>query len=175
MFAVGEKVVHNEFGICLVGNIKTSRLPGEQPREFYELTPLTDDGHGTILYVPVEHNGCLREPLSRDQILMMIDAMLEISPMKYEPETNRTQDIENTRTVYRQLMNSGDFRDWVILLKTIYQKGKLLSAQRKRLNEYDSLARDIGERLLYGEIAGVMDIPVSQVEQFITRRIEHNH
>ncbi len=70
-------------------------------------------------------------------------------------------------------MNSGDPRDWVVLLRTIYRKEQQLSSQRKRLSEFETYARDNSERLLYGEIAGVMDIPVSRVEQFITQRIEN--
>ncbi len=175
MFAVGDTVVHSEFGICRIQSIGVYSYPWQKPMEYYVLTPLIDDGHGTIYHVAVEQSSCLREPLSRVQILTMIDNMPKISPLQIESYGNRTQDVENIKTAYRTLMNSGDFKNWVILLKTIYQKGKVLSAQRKRLSEFDSLARDIGERMLYGEIAGVMDIPVDQVEQFITRRIEEKH
>ena len=69
-------------------------------------------------------------------------------------------------------MRSGNPQDWVLLLRTIYRKGKQLSARKKRISEFESHARDNSERLLYGEIAGVMDIPFRSVEGFITDRIE---
>lgn len=171
MFAVGDTVMHSEFGICKVRDIKVISFSWQKPMDFYVLTPLEDDGHGSTFYVAVEQSDCLRKPLTRDQILAMIDAMPEITPLKIETYGNRTQDVESIKETYRTLMNSGNSRDWVILLKTIYQKGQQLSSQRKRLSEFDTLARDIGERMLYGEIAGVMGIPVNQVEHFIARRI----
>ena len=171
MFAVGDKVVHSEFGICRVTNIGIYHLPGQQPENYYILTPFMDDGHGTTYYVAVSRSECLREPLRPDQICSMIDAMPDVSPLKLESAGNRAQDMENAKAAYRDLMNSGEIQDWVVLLKTIYTKGKQLSVQHKKISEFESLARETGERLLYGEIAGVMDIPVSQVEQFIAKRL----
>ena len=172
MFAIGDKVVHHEYGICRVTNVCTRRFPGQEPREYYEMTPLAEDGYGTTFYIPVDHGGKLREPLNKEQILAMIDSMPETAPLKIESSGNRMLDMENIKTTYTSLIKSGDPQDWVILLRTIYRKGKQLSAQRKRLSEFESHTRDNSERLLYGEIAGVMDIPVSRVEQFITQRIE---
>lgn len=173
MFVVGEKVVHPEYGICRITNVGLRRFPGQEPQDYYEMTPLMDDGYGTTFYIPVENGGKLRKPLNREQIFAMIDAMPEIDPLKIEASGNRMLDMDKIKTTYTSLMNSGDPRDWVILLRTIYRKGKQLSSQRKRLSEFETYARDNSERLLYGEIAGVMDIPVSRVEQFITQRIEN--
>lgn len=171
MFAVNDKVVHSGYGICRVRSIGIFGFLGHQ-NMCYVLTPLFDDGYGTTYYVPVEQNECLREPLSREQILAMIDEMPKISPKNMDLYGSRTQDLNDIRTAYQALMDSGSVTDRIILLKTIYTKSQKLSAQRKRISEFESHARDFCERMLYGEIAGVMDIPVNHVEQFITRRIE---
>ena len=173
MFAIGDKVVHHEYGICRITDTCVRRFPGQEPQEYYEMTPLSDDGYGTTFYIPVDHGGKLREPLSKEQILAMIDSMPEIDPLEIGTSGNRMLDMENIKQTYTSLMNSGDPKDWVLLLRTIYLKGKRLSGQRKRLSEFESHTRENSERLLYGEIAGVMDIPVSHVEQFITCRIEN--
>lgn len=173
MFAIGDKVVHHEYGICRITNICLRKFPGQEPQEYYEMTPLSDDGYGTTFYIAVDHGGKLREPLTKEQILAMIDSMPGIDPLKIESSGNRILDMENIKTTYTSLMNSGNPQDWVLLLRTIYRKDRQLSAQRKRLSEFESHARNNSERLLYGEIAGVMDIPVSHVEQFITGRIEN--
>lgn len=169
IFAVGDTDVHSEFRICRIKDIGFFHFPGQNPGDFYVLIPLQEDEHGSTFYVAVERSDCLREPLSWDQILSMIDAMPEIRPLEIESNGNRTQDVENIKTAYRTLMTSGNFRDWVILLKTIYQKGKVLSSQRKRLSEFDALAPDVGKRMLYGEIAGVLGIPKNH-----RKRIEHS-
>ena len=173
MFTVGDKVVHNEYGICRITGISKRRFPGQEQKDYYEITPLADDGYGTTIYIAVDHNGLLREPMSPDQILSMIDAMPETEPIMIQSTGNRMLDMENIKTTYFAMMRSGNPQDWVVLLRTIYRKEKQLSAQKKHISEYESHARSISERLLYGEIAGVMDIPLHSVEGFITDRIEN--
>ena len=172
MFSVGDKVVHHDYGICKITNISRRRFPGQDEKDYYEMIPLFDDGYGTTFYISVEHEGKLRIPMNREQILEMIDTMPTIEPLVIKPTGNRVLDQENIKTAYKALMVSGEPRDWVLLLRTIYQRGKKLSAQKKRISEYESHTRDNSERLLYGEIAGVMEIPVRSVESFITKRIE---
>ena len=172
MFAVGDKVVHNDFGICRITAVSKRHFPGQDEKDYYELTPLIDDGHGTTFYITVDHGGKLRKPMTCEQILAMIDAMPTVEPLEIRPTGNRVTDMENAKAAYNSLMRSGDPQDWVLLLRTIYRKGKELSVKKKRLSEFESHARENSERLLYGEIAGVMDIPVRSVESFITTRIE---
>ena len=174
MFAVGDKVVHKRFGICSVSSIGVFNFPGQQNKTCFVLSPLPDDGYGTTYYVPVEHNGCLREPLLPEQILAMIDAMPETTTLEIKSSGNQIQDMNDTKTAYQTLMDSGSVSDRVILLKTIYKKSQQLSAKHKRISEFESYAREFGERMLYGEIASVMDIPFDQVERFITQRLEGN-
>ena len=171
MFAVGDKVVHSDYGICRVVRMGPRRFPGQETRDYYEITPLADDGYGTTFFTAVDHGGKLREPLSREQILEMIDAMPDIDPVKIESCGNRTQDMENIKTEYTRLMRSGNPKDLVVLLRTIYRKSRKLSEQHKRIPEFEAYARENSERLLYGEISGVMGIPVNRVEQFISDRI----
>lgn len=172
MFAVGDNVVHYDYGMCKIINISRRRFPGQDERSYYEMVPLADDGYGTTFFIDLEHDGRLRPPMGREQILEMIDAMPSMEPLEIKPTGNRVLDQENVKSTYNSLMRSGNPHDWVLLLRTIYRKGKQLSAQKKRISEFESHARDNSEKLLYGEIAGVMDIPVRSVESFITSRIE---
>ena len=172
MFAVGDKVVHNEYGICRITEISTRQFPGQDKKDYYEMVPLADDGYGTTFYTAVDHGGKLRPPMTQEQILDMIDSMPTIEPLMIASTGNRMVDMENVKNAYNSLMRSGNPSDWVQLLRTIYRNGKQLSAQRKRITEFEAHARDNSVRLLYGEIAGVMEIPVHSVEKFITERIE---
>ena len=172
MFAVGDSVVHNEYGICRITGISKHQFPGQDEKEYYEMVPLADDGYGTTFFTAVEHGGRLRAPMTQEQILEMIDTMTEIEPLTVTATGNRMLDMENVKNSYNSLMRSGNPRDWVQLLRTIYRKGRELSAKKKRITEFESHARDNSERLLYGEIAGVMKIPFHSVEGFITKRIE---
>ncbi len=172
MFAVGDRVVHNEHGICRITGISKRHFPGQEEKDYYEMVPLADDGYGTTFYTAVDHGGRLRIPMTQEQILEMIDSMPEVEPMTIASTGNRMLDMENIKNSYNALMRSGNPQDWVLLLRTIYRKGKQLSARKKRISEFESHARENSERLLYGEIAGVMEIPFRSVEGFITDRIE---
>lgn len=173
MFEVGDKVVHNDYGICQIIGITARRFPGQDRQDYYEMIPLRDDGFGTRFFSAVGLEGKLRKPMSREQILFMIDSMLSADPLRIETTGNRALDMENIRSAYDTLLRSCDPQDWVILLRTIYRKGQLLSARRKRISEFESHTREASERLLYGEIADVMGIPVNEVESFITDRIKN--
>lgn len=172
MFSVGDTVIHNEYGICRITDIRNGKLPGQEPQDYYVMVPLADDEYGTTFYVTVRQESCMRAPLTKEQILSLIDRMPETDPVRIPAGENRTQDAENAKAIYKSLMNSGDPHDWVVLLKTIYSKKQQLSAKRKRISEFESYAMENGERLLYGEIAGVMGIRPAQVERFIARRLE---
>ena len=172
MFSVGDKVVHHDYGICRINKISSRSFPGQDKREYYEMSPLLDDGYGTTFYIAVDEESKLREPMSRDQILKMIDSMPDTCPLEIESSGNRALDMENIRTSYNLLLHSGNPQNWVVLLRTIYRKGQQLSAQRKRISEFEAHTRENSEHLLYGEIAGVMGIPLGDVEKFITKRID---
>lgn len=172
MFSVGDMVVHNDYGVCKIIGISTRHFPGQDQQDYYEIVPLLNDEHGTTFYVSVENGEKLRAPMNRGQILAMIDAMPDTEPLTLTSSGNRVTDMENAKSTYNALMKSGKPQDWVLLLRTIYRKGQQLSKQKKRLSEFESYARENSERLLYGEIAGVLDIPLNSVERFITSRIE---
>ena len=172
MFAVGDKVVHHEFGICKITKISVHQFTGQDIQNYYEMVPFTDDGHGTTYYIKTSQNDLLRKPMDPDQILSMIDSMPQMEPLKIESTGNRVLDAENVKNTYNMLMRSGDPQDLVLLLRTIYRKDQQLSTQKKRISEFESYARENCEHLLYGEIAGVMEIPIQSVEQFITNRID---
>ena len=122
MFAAGDKVVHHDYGMCKITNISRRRFPGQDEKEYYEMIPLADDGYGTTFYVCVDHEGKLRVPMNREQILAMIDAMPSMEPLEIKPTGNRMLDQENVKTAYTSLMRSGNPNDWVLLLRTIYRK-----------------------------------------------------
>ena len=172
MFTVGDTVIHNEFGMSRITNIRPLRFPGPALQDYYEMVPLTDDIYGTTFYVAVEQENKLRSPLTKDQILVLIEKMPETDPLEIPIDgKNRLQDAEKIKEIYKSLLNSVDPHDWLVLLKTIYRKKQKLSSQRKRISEFEASMMENGERLLYGEIAGVMEIPVNQVERFISRHI----
>ena len=172
MFAVGDKVVHHEFGICKITKISIYRFSGQDAQDYYEMVPFIDDGYGTTYYIKTGRDDLLRRPMDPEQILSMIDSMPQVEPLKITPTGNTVLDSENIKSTYNKLMRSGDPHDLVVLLRTIYRKGQQLSAKKKRISEFESYARDNCEHLLYGEIAGVMEIPIQSVEQFITNRID---
>ncbi len=172
MFEIGDKVVHNYYGLCLVRGISERRLPGQGSKKYYEISPLQDDQNGTTVFISEDMLGDIRPPMTREQILAMIDAMPDTDPLQIEPAGNRVIEMENLKNAYTSLVKSGSPRNWVILLRTIWLKDQALRAKKKRLSGFESQARDDGERLLFGEIAGVMEIPRDEVERFIARRIE---
>lgn len=108
MFTVGDTVIHNEFGMSRITNIRSLRFPGKALQDYYEMVPLTDDIYGTTFYVAVGQENKLRSPLTREQILALINKMHETDPLEIPIDVkNRIQDVEKNK---RDLQIFTEFR-----------------------------------------------------------------
>ena len=74
----------------------------------------------------------------------------------------------------RELINSGDTRNWIQVIKSLYcqkqrknEKGKDLSQQEQRLFK-------TAEKLFYSEIAYALNIPFNEVGEYIARSVQGN-
>ncbi len=67
---------------------------------------------------------------------------------------------------------SHDCEDLVQLIKTVYTKKKVLEKSGKKTGKTDQTYMKRAKQLLYEELSIALDIPVADVEAYITRCIE---
>ena len=89
----------------------------------------------------------------------------------YTPVENSKVSIQALTQHYQAAIHSGDRRELIRLMMSIYAKQKQAEAQKRRLGMVDERYMKQAERLLYGELAASLEIPFDQVQSYIARRV----
>ena len=166
MFQPGELVVYGATGVCRVESIQQPEPHGaHQGKTCYLLKPLYQDG---VIYTPVENTKIsIRPVMTREEANALID---QIPTM--QAEACHAPTIQALTQHYQSVIHSGDRRDLIQLMMSVYAKQKQAEAQKRRLGMVDERYMKQAERLLYGELAAALDIPFDRVQAYIARRVE---
>lgn len=164
MFSIGDKIVYGGMGVCTVMDICVPDLPGK-PRQCYILKP-----HyvaNAKVYAPVEENPVkIRALLTAEQAQTLID---EIPGIAGFPLTQEKQELYQT---YRGAIKSADSVQLAKLIKTLHDKKVRILEQKKIVPSAEKEYFDTAEKMLYGEIAAALQMPIEQVQDYIAARIE---
>jgi CarD family transcriptional regulator len=164
VFKKGEYVVSGNKGVCVVENITTLSISGvDKEREYYILKPIYVAG--STVYVPVDTaDGSMRRVLSHEEADRLIQAIPDIPLISIANDKFLEQE-------YKGCMKTNDCADWVRVIKTIYlRKQKRLQAGRK-VTAVDEKYSRLAEDNLYGELAVALEIPKTEVKNYIAREM----
>ena len=165
MFQQGDLVVYGATGVCRVEGLGNPDPRDRSGREFYLLKPLYQDG---VVYTPAEGGKVpMRPVMSREEAIALIGAIPTI-----EPEVFRERTLQLLSQRYQTLLQSGNGRDLLELTMSVYQKRRQAEKQNRRLGMVDEKYGRQAERLLFGELAVALDIPVDQVPAYISSRMK---
>lgn len=132
-------------------------------RLYYVLAPVSQKG-GKI-FTPVDNEKTpMRRVLTREEATSLIDRIPEIEELWITSEKLR----ENK---YKECMRSGDCREWIRIIKTLYLRNQERSAQGKKVTATDEKYLHMAEECLYSELEIPLEIPKNQVEQYIVERL----
>lgn len=163
MFAIGDEIVYGGMGVCTVMDICVPDLPGK-PRRCYILKP-----HyvaNAKVYAPVEENPVNMRPLlTAAQAQTLIDDMPGIAGFAQPQEK---QELYNA---CRGAIKSADSVQLARLVKTLYQKRLQVLAQKKIVPSAEKEYFDTAEKMLCGEIAAALQMPIEEVQGYIADRI----
>ena len=166
MYQTGDLVVYGATGVCRVEGQATPEARGaNRGRPFYLLKPLYQDG---IIYTPVVGGKVpMRPVMSAQDARGLIDL---IPSVHAEALHERTLQLLAQR--YQTALSSGDSRDLLRLTMSIHKKRKQAEEQNHRLGMVDEKYGKQAERLLFGELAVALDIPMEDVPSYIASRVE---
>ena len=164
MFAVGDKIVYGGMGVCAVEDITVPDLPGFT-RECYVLKPLYQAN--SKVYAPIEENPVkMRRLMPQQQAQTLIDGLPRMESL------DMGADRQTVHDTCRRVIKSADSFMLARLLKTLYNKKRQVALQKKTMPGAEKEFFDTAERILFGELAAVLCIPMEQVEQHISLRLE---
>lgn len=165
MFRVGETVVYGNNGICNIKDISTLDMEGIPKNRLYYILCPASDASGTV-YVPVDNpKVVLRAVMSKDDAMALIKAAPQLEPITVSNDKLREE-------TYRSCIRSCEGREWMRLIKTIYERKQMRLRQGKKITATDERYMKLAEEHLYAEFSAVFEIPRNQVSEMIREQIE---
>ncbi len=159
MFAVGEKVVYGEHGVCTVVKVAPLDISGaSRDRLYYHLSPLI--GSGTV-YSPVDSEAYMRPVMIRSEAEALINAMPGI-----EPAICLDNRFNHVDAYYKKLFQEHSCEALVAIVKGL----ELRISERKTKSSRAEATMKRAKDMLYGELSVALGIDLGGVEAYIRDR-----
>ncbi len=165
MFEKGDYIIYGTSGVCRIEDITTMNMTSV-PRDklFYVLSPSSQ--RGGRIFTPVDNQKTLmRRILSKEEALRLIDEIPSIEELWITNEKMREEK-------YKECMRSGDCREWIKIIKTLYLRKQERNAQGKKITATDEKYLRMAEDYLYSELEIPLEIPKANMEAYISQQIE---
>jgi len=164
VYKIGEKIIYGQIGVCQVVDVCYKEFIKNKKQEYYILKPIFDENNK--IYAPTTNSKIfMRSLISKkeaEDLIIKIPSIIE-----------KTADLqESTKEEYIEKINNHTLENLVELTAFIYTKKKIICKDKKRLNNIDEKYMKIGENLLFGELAAVLDIPLCDVQKYIESRLK---
>ena len=160
MIAVGDVVHYGMDGVCEVAGIVEKKLGGQIYR-YFELRP--HFRKNVAVFLPVQNEQLLsriRPVLSRDEVLTAVHELDKAESVWIEPDSARKE-------VFQTIIRSGDHKQLVSLIKTLYEQKLKMQEGGRKLRSADTAFLKDAERLINEEFAYVLGIQPGDVPAFI--------
>ena len=160
VFAVGQKIVYGEHGVCTVEKVAPLDMSGAaKDKLYYHLSPLI--GTGTF-FAPVDSGAFMRPVIDRGQAEALIDAMPGIAPAICND--NRFNHVD---AFYKELFREHTCEALVSIVKGLNSRMAARKTKSSRAEATMKRAKD----MLHGELAVALDMDLAEVEPYILQRI----
>ena len=160
MFAVGEKIIYGENGVCTVVKIAPLDMLGaSQDKLYYHLAPYV--GSGTY-FAPVDSGAFMRPVMSREQAEALIDSIPGIEPAICSD--NRFNHVD---AFYKELFKKHSCEALVSIIKGLRERMNERKTKSSRAETTMKRAKEI----LHGELAVALEMEIADVEGYIIQRI----
>lgn len=161
MYAIGDKIVYGENGVCTVCAIAPLSMSGtDKNKLYYHLRPLI--GSGTY-FTPVDSGAFMRPVISREEAEALIAAIPGIAPAICNDSR-----FNHVDAFYKELFKQHTCEALVAIVKGLRQR---ISGKKTRSSRAEATMRRAKD-MLHGELAVALGMEVDAVEQYITECIE---
>lgn len=161
MFSVNDFVMYASTGVCRIMEIKKERLMGNTPEDYYVLHPIYQSG-GTTILVPVNSQKVMMRHLAdQEKIDTLIESIPSVDIVQIDNDRERNQ-------MCRDMLRSGSCEEWIKVLKNLRTRKADRTAKGKKFAQADDNFMKLAEKLVYEEFSASLQIPLENVEPYIT-------
>ncbi len=164
MFAVNDVVMYGDFGVCRIDAIEKRKLVGKE-REYYILRHVFSQN--SVCYVPVDSEtavGKLHRVCSKAEVDELLQQMKD-------NESVWIHDDDLRKETFRRMIRSGNKRELLRLIYTLYLQRKVLAAEKKKLHSTDEAFLTEAENMLYEEFAYALNTDRNEVAKLVKKQI----
>lgn len=163
--SIGKCVVYRAAEICRVTALEQKNLDGRNTREYWVLSPV--GAERATYYVPAD---CaqykLREVLTREQVLELIDGMAG-----YETPSGGSATDRERKAAQEAVLAEGDHGKVMRMTRALHTEQERRLRSGKKLSAADEKAMKAAEALISREFGFVLGIDESEVAGFIRDRL----
>ena len=162
MFAVGELVVYGGEGVCRVGAVGPSQLPGaDKTKLYYTLLPLYRSGQ---VVTPVDTRVLMRPILTQQQAQLLVESLAAL-----QPEEKLPANVRALKDYYQSVVTSYDCVATARLLHTLEARRLCAAAAGKKPSQMDERYVKRAEDQLFGELGAALGMPRGDVAAYLRR------
>lgn len=167
MFEKGDYIIYGNAGVCRVEGVTTMDIADvPKDRLYYILYP--EGKTERKIFIPVDNpKSVVRKLISKAEAEKLIDEIPEIETLNIVSDKLREEK-------YKECIRSCDNRELIRIIKTIYLRKKKRMQQGKKATNIDKNYLRFAEEKLYSELSLILGIQKSDMENYITARIQEN-
>lgn len=163
MFKIGDYVVNSNNGICEITDTVTMDM-GTGNKEYYVLIPI--DERTAKLYLPLDiAEKRIRSVMNKKDAWNLIKSINTVDETLVENEKEREK-------FYKEAIISCEPKRLISIMKTIYIRRQKRLNEGKKITALDERYCKLAENQLYGELAFVLGVEKSEINQIIEQNIE---
>lgn len=167
-FNKGDMIVYGTSGVCEVKD--TCPSPFERMNKgmlYYVLKPI-GSRDSSLIYCPINSDIIkMRALMTKEEAKCFVSSIPKISPIVIDNEKNR-------KSLYREAIETGVPENHVSVIKAVRNRRQQLLKNKKRLPDVDSDYEKLAMHCLYSELSVSLDIPYSDVEEYILNAVDGN-
>lgn len=163
-FSVNDLVSYGVSGVCRIAAIQECKL-GKESEEYYLLVPIRDEK--STIYVPVKNSvlcGRMKKLLSREEMERFLSEVPEKEYPWIESDRERQDRCQS-------ILMSGDRHSVAGLIRMFYARRESLSAVGKKLRVADDRFLREAEKMLFGEMAVVLEMETEAAADYFAGRL----
>lgn len=165
MFQVNEVVVYGHHGVCEITEIGKLKMPmADQEKLYYTLRPVYHKD--SSVYAPVENRRIIMRPV------MTVEAAEALIQRIPEIETVWIVNEKAREVQFKEALQTCDCEELIKIIKTLYQRKQQRLESGKKVTVVDEKYFRQAEDKLYEELAYVLGMEKSKVNQYISKRME---
>lgn len=165
MFEIGEYIIYGTKGVCQVMDITTMNLDGvPKDTKYYILQPWNQSG--SRIFVSVDNQKTImRKILTKEEANALINKIPQIEEIWVDNDKVREEK-------YKECIRTCECSELVRIIKTLYLRRQERLKAGKKITTTDERYLKSAEEHLYTELSVALDIPVENMEKYITEKVE---